>query len=189
MTGLGVWSIGWLAIAASPVYPRHGSQAAPVAVPASRPRTHQRRLVRPLALSAEEGKLRSGFQYEQSQNYSGLAMNDFDPRNGRFPAAVILGPAEVSSKESKPVLSWKLSPPLLPYLNQRNLYDKFHRDEPWDSPHNKALLDQIPKVYVSVVPKGEPKGYTYYQVFSGKGAMFEGNRTPPGVPGSSTAPR
>ena len=28
---------------------------------------------------------------------------------------------------------------LLPYLEQQALYDRFHLDEPWDSPHNNAL--------------------------------------------------
>jgi hypothetical protein len=83
-----------------------------------------------------------------------------------FPAAAI-------SKDGKPLLSWRVA--VLPHLDQHALYDKFHLDEPWDSPHNKALLDQIPEVYAPVVRKGEPKGSTYYQVFFGPGALFEGN--------------
>ena len=76
-------------------------------------------------------------------------------------------------------LSWRVA--LLPYLDmaagriQHPLYDKFHLDEPWDSPHNKTLLGEIPAVYAPVVRKGEPKGSTYYQVFFGPGALFEGS--------------
>jgi RNA polymerase sigma factor (sigma-70 family) len=87
-------------------------------------------------------------------------------------------PAAAISNDGKPLLSWRVA--LLPYLDsalwldQHVLYEKFHLDEPWDSPHNKALLDQIPAVYAPVVKKGEPKGSTYYQVFVGPGAAFEG---------------
>jgi hypothetical protein len=29
-------------------------------------------------------------------------------------------------------------------------------DEAWDSPHNRALPDEMPRVYASVIPKGTP---------------------------------
>ena len=50
-------------------------------------------------------------------------------------------PAAIRSKDGKPLLSWRVA--ALPYLEQKPLYDKFHLDEPWDSPHNKALLKEI----------------------------------------------
>jgi Protein of unknown function (DUF1559) len=28
---------------------------------------------------------------------------------------------------------------ILPYIDQKELYDKFKRNEPWDSPHNKSI--------------------------------------------------
>ena len=43
----------------------------------------------------------------------------------------------IYSKDGKPFLSWRVA--LLPYLEQIPLYNKFKLDEPWDSPHNKAL--------------------------------------------------
>ena len=36
---------------------------------------------------------------------------------------------------------------LLPYLDQKSLYDEFRLNEPWDSPHNRQLLDRIPGTY------------------------------------------
>lgn len=51
----------------------------------------------------------------------------------------------IYDKEGKPLLSWRVA--LLPYLDQQDLYDKFHLDEPWDSPHNKKLILQIPPVF------------------------------------------
>ena len=45
-------------------------------------------------------------------------------------------PADVRSNDGKPLLSWRVR--LLPYLGHQALYNEFHRDEPWDSPHNKG---------------------------------------------------
>jgi hypothetical protein len=82
----------------------------------------------------------------------------------RFPAAAI-------RKDGEPLLSWRVA--ILPYLGQKSLYDKFHRDEPWNSPHNKALLNQMPDIYAPVNRIDEPRGSTYYQVSTGAGALFE----------------
>ena len=62
---------------------------------------------------------------------------------------------------------------ILPYLDHKPLYDKFHLDEPWDSAHNKTLLNQMPGVYAPVIRTDEPRVSTYYQVFTGHGALFE----------------
>lgn len=97
----------------------------------------------------------------------GLAMNNFAHTRGRYPAAAI-------RKDGKPLLSWRVA--LLPFLEQQALYNKFHLNEPWDSPHNKALLDQMPDVYAPVTPaEQESKHSTTYQVFAGPGALFGGD--------------
>jgi Protein of unknown function (DUF1559) len=81
-------------------------------------------------------------------------------------------PSDIRSKGGKPLLSWRVA--VLPYLEQQALYEKFHLDEPWDSAHNKALLKEIPDVYVPVIRSDEPKISTYYQVITGPGTSFEG---------------
>ena len=68
-------------------------------------------------------------------------------------------------------MSWRVA--ILPYLEQQALYDKFHLDEPWNSPHNRTLLNQMPEIYAPVARADEPRGSTYYQVFTGPGALFE----------------
>jgi hypothetical protein len=75
----------------------------------------------------------------------------------RFPAAAIRG------KDGKPLLSWRVA--ILPYLEQKALHDRFHLDEPWNSPHNKTLLSQMPDVYAPVLRRDEPRVYTSYHVF------------------------
>ena len=60
--------------------------------------------------------------------------------NNAFP-----GPA-ITDKDGKPLLSWRVA--ILPYIEQQGLYKKFKLDEPWDSPHNKALFKEMPPIYV-----------------------------------------
>jgi hypothetical protein len=94
-------------------------------------------------------------------------MHNYEGVHGTLP------PAAVRGKDGKPLLSWRVS--ILPYIEQNELYQEFHLDEPWDSPHNISLLERMPKVYAPFSGKKTPQPYTtYYQVFVGKGTAFEG---------------
>jgi len=42
-------------------------------------------------------------------------------------------------------LSWRVR--ILPHIEQRPLYDRFDLDRPWDSPHNKALIAEMPPIF------------------------------------------
>jgi hypothetical protein len=95
----------------------------------------------------------------------GLAFLNHFEANGRLPAAATFDPS------GKPLLSWRVA--LLPYLEQDPLYKQFNLNEPWDGPTNKPLLDKMPKVYAPVQGQAAP-GSTFYQVFVGRGAAFEG---------------
>ena len=69
----------------------------------------------------------------------GLALQGYHNAFGCFP------PAAVTDKQGKPLLSWRVA--ILPYLGSKERYSRFHLDEPWDSPHNLALLNDRPDVY------------------------------------------
>lgn len=99
--------------------------------------------------------------------YIGLSMHNYIATNGSFPPAAI-------RKDGKPLLSWRVA--ILPFLDQQALYEKFHLDEAWDSPHNKALLKEMPGIYAPVVDQDKAEYFTYYQVFHGPGAVFEGDK-------------
>ena len=45
----------------------------------------------------------------------------------------------------KRLLSWRVL--ILPYLDQANLYNEFHLNEPWDSEHNIKLVAKMPAVF------------------------------------------
>jgi hypothetical protein len=102
----------------------------------------------------------------QSQNnlhQIGLAMHNFHAANRRFP------PAVVYDAQGKPLYSWRVL--LLPYLEEDNMYKFFHLNEPWDSPHNRQFLDQMPKFYQS--PTRPSNTQTHYLVFDSPGCAFD----------------
>jgi hypothetical protein len=86
--------------------------------------------------------------------------------HGKLPAAAIY------SKDGRPLLSWRVA--ILPYVEEQKLYEKFHLDEPWDSPNNKPLIVKMPKVFADPAGDEASEGRTRYLVPTGKGTMFEG---------------
>src|SRR5262249_8583387 len=77
------------------------------------------------------------------------------------------------------LLSWRVA--ILPFLEQEALYNLFHLDEPWDSPHNKALISLMPPTYACPSARRTEPGLTSYRGVLGKGAPFEvteGRRLP-----------
>jgi Protein of unknown function (DUF1559) len=94
----------------------------------------------------------------------GKAMKQYQEKNGHYPGPAIL------DKEGKPLLSWRVG--LLPFLGEKDLYDEFHLDEAWDSPHNKELLERMPDVFQNPSAATDP-GMTFYRGVFGKGAFFD----------------
>jgi len=76
--------------------------------------------------------------------------------------------------DNKGNLSWRVW--ILPYMEQAALYNQFHLDEPWDSDHNKTLIEQMPAIFES--PGVTEKGKTSIHVFTGEGAPFAGDKAP-----------
>jgi hypothetical protein len=96
-----------------------------------------------------------------------LALWRYHDINDHFP------PAAIYDKNGKALLSWRVL--LLPYLEQDDLFAQFRLNEPWDSKHNKPLLAKIPKWYIPpLAGETKEKHATFYQVFVGKGTIFEG---------------
>ena len=55
--------------------------------------------------------------------------------------------------------SWRVL--ILPWLEQKAIYDRYRFDEPWDGPHNRTLHDLVVSAYAcpSHPGKGHPTGY------------------------------
>jgi hypothetical protein len=63
-------------------------------------------------------------------------------------------------------------------MEQRELYEEFRLDEPWDSEHNIRLLDRMPDSFAAPWTRlvDVPPNHTVCRVFVGPGAAFEGRR-------------
>src|SRR5262245_38193047 len=68
-----------------------------------------------------------------------IALHDYNANYGRLP------PPVVYDANGRPLYSWRVL--LLPYLEQKALYEQFKLNEPWDSPHNKKLSSAIVAAY------------------------------------------
>jgi hypothetical protein len=97
-----------------------------------------------------------------------LAFRSYHEAFGRLPPAVVCG------KDGRPLYSWRV--PLLPFLEEENIYKKFRLDEPWDGPHNQKFLERTPPCYRPSLGGKDPPGLTRYQVFIGPGTAFERDR-------------
>jgi len=115
-----------------------------------------------LLLPAVQAARESARQMQSSNNLRQimLAMHNYHDANGKFPAQAI------AQGDGNPLLSWRVA--ILPYLGEQALYDQFHLDEPWDSEHNIALLEQMPEFFRN--PSNPPSArMTTYLVPMGKG--------------------
>ena len=98
----------------------------------------------------------------------GLAMHNYHDARRPFP------PAFKADKDGKPLLSWRVL--ILPYLEEDELYQQFHLDEPWDSEHNKKLIDKMPDVYKSPNSSLAGEGKTNYLTVRGEKTIFSGGK-------------
>ena len=69
----------------------------------------------------------------------GLALHEYHAMFGSFP------PPATYDEDGRPLLSWRVL--ILPCLEQKQLFEQFRLDEPWDSPNNLPLADKMPEVY------------------------------------------
>ncbi len=107
---------------------------------------------------------------------SAIAIHNYESMYGTFPPAV-----KFRDSEGQSGLSWRVH--ILPLIEENELYQQFKLDEPWDSPHNKPLLEKMPKIFqthsirLNEAEKDVPTGYTTLVAPVGEGTLFGGNKT------------
>ena len=79
-------------------------------------------------------------------------------------------PAAIFDSTRKPLLSWRVA--LLPFMEEKQLYDQFHLNEPWDSPHNLPLADAIPLVFQCPSDTRSALNASSYIIVEGKETCF-----------------
>jgi len=148
-----------------------------------RPKLDGQRLV--LTLSSRDGSLTALFQvlspivesrrkrllrYVSINNLKqiGLAIHNY------YSAIDSLPPPVVRDKKGAALYSWRVK--ILPYIGMKDaiqIYNEFHLDEPWDSPHNRKLIPKMPAVFRSPASKlPRESGLATYRVVSGKETVF-----------------
>lgn len=128
-------------------------------------------LIKPAVVSARGAAAR--IQSTNNLKQIMLAMHNYHDVHRHFPAAYGM------KKDGTKLLSWRVY--LLPYLEQQPLYEQFHLDEPWDSEHNKKLIDKMPRLLASPTLPEElvKKGMSNYVGPVGEGTIFEGSEATP----------
>ncbi len=99
-----------------------------------------------------------------------LAFHIYHDKYGSFP------PAYVTDENGKPMHSWRVL--LLEVMDDeqaQRIFQSYDFDKPWNSPTNKALAAEIPKVYTNPFDSGE-QVETSYMVVTGPGTMFDGQK-------------
>lgn len=95
-----------------------------------------------------------------------LSLLNYESAYGAFP------PRATFDDDGKPLLSWRVH--LLPFLEQNELYEQFHLDEPWDSDHNKTLIAKMPEIFRDPVSQhAVTDGKSNYLGVLGEGMFFE----------------
>lgn len=94
-------------------------------------------LLVPAVSSAREAARR--MQCQNNLKQLALALHNYHDTYKCFPAAY------VADKNGKPLHSWRVA--LLPYLERSDLYNLYNFDEPWDSPGNLAVAQQMPEYF------------------------------------------
>lgn len=78
---------------------------------------------------------------------------------------------EYYAEDGQLKVSWRVH--LLPYLNQKPLYEEFKLDESWDSPHNAPLAKKMPDSFRSPDTPADST-VTRFRVF--EGSNYSGKR-------------
>jgi hypothetical protein len=119
--------------------------------------------LRALAEKAIDVSMQSSRRNKRLQRFRELAIALLNHEG----ATKLLPAAAIRDKDGKPLLSWRVK--ILPFLGDSGgrLYKEFHLDEPWDSLHNRTLIEKMPEVYADPDPKLNElsrAGKTTYQV-------------------------
>jgi predicted Zn finger-like uncharacterized protein len=113
------------------------------------------------ALGGPLGNAREANERNQDKNNLkeiGIAMHNYHDTYRKLPGG------------GQSQLSWRVH--ILPFVEQKALYDQFHLNEPWNSPHNMALIPQMPQIYRRPGSNAAP-GMTNYVGISNVGGMME----------------
>ena len=121
-------------------------------------------LLLPAVSSARDAARRA--QCSNNLKQIALAMMNYETANGCFP------PAYLPDNRGKPMVSWRVL--LLPYMERQDIYDRYHFNEPWDSPNNRAVTDMALDLYHCPSQPADGKAQTSYVMVVGTHSISKG---------------
>ena len=95
-----------------------------------------------------------------------LALHNYHYVYGQFP------PAFIVDENGKPMHSWRVL--ILPFADNKTLFDSYDFDEPWDGPNNSRLANRMPAIFHSDTERPSTT-YTNLVVITGLGTAFPGS--------------
>lgn len=97
-----------------------------------------------------------------------LAMHAYHDEHGSFPRAHWTLPS------GERIRSWRVA--LLPYLEQKDVFDAIQQDEPWNAEANQQAYRYRPSIYRMPLDQDRSDFDTDYLVITGPGTLFEDGR-------------
>lgn len=84
----------------------------------------------------------------------GLALQLYHEHHGCYPLAYVV------DTEGRRLHSWRVL--ILPELGHQELQRRYRFDEPWDGPHNRQMIPEMPPVFGCPADTSRPRGQTNY---------------------------
>jgi len=104
------------------------------------------------------------FRCRQNLEKLGIGMRSYHKAHGSFPSVAHY------DAQGRPLLSWRVL--LLPHLGEQALFDEFHMEESWDSPHNRTLVNRMPEIFRCPFDRDVLPTMSSYVAVSGAQTMF-----------------
>ena len=98
-----------------------------------------------------------------------IALQNYHDVYKRFP------PAYLADQTGKPMHSWRVL--ILPFMEQKPLYDQYRFDEPWDGPNNRRLHAAALNLFECPAESKHGTGHTSYVAVVGPGTAWPGAKT------------
>jgi len=82
-------------------------------------------------------------------------------------------PAYLADAKGQPIHSWRVL--VLPFVEEKSLYDAYRFDEPWNGPNNIKLADRMPRIF-HIPSEPASTALTNIVAIVGPGTAFPGSR-------------
>src|SRR3972149_1757484 len=100
--------------------------------------------------------------------FLGTGLSTYINENGHLP------PAFIADDNGTPMHSWRVL--LLPEFGLNSLYARYNFNEPWNGPHNKKLIAEMPEYTYDCKYIRHQKGKTNYVAVIGPDTVWNGSK-------------